>query len=192
MGSLCKKPGVGSVYRPVFGERLLPKPRACQRGFVSESLRHFGACGGCIELLVVERAGSERELADGCAERSRKRGKRYGREGSAVGSPAPLVAIAQARDLYGLTAREEEILCLLAQKKTVPTIAADMFLAQGTVKAHVQHIYQKDGHSQPQRARGVLGCEVVLARTCRASGRRSCPNGSVGCCLPIDGRQLGQ
>ena len=60
-------------------------------------------------------------------------------------------AIARARDLYGLTAREEEILCLLAQKKTVPTIATDMFLAQGTVKAHVQHIYQKMGiHSRKE------------------------------------------
>ena len=69
-------------------------------------------------------------------------------EGSGAG---PLVAIAQARDLYGLTPREEEILCLLAQKKNVPAIAADMFLAQGTVKAHVQHIYQKMGvHSRKE------------------------------------------
>lgn len=84
-------------------------------------------------------------------------GKDSGREGSAVGSPAPLVAIAQARDLYGLTAREEEILCLLAQKKTVPTIAADMFLAQGTVKAHVQHIYQKMGIHSRKELEAFLG-----------------------------------
>ena len=84
-------------------------------------------------------------------------GKDTGREGSAVGSPAPLVAIAQARDLYGLTAREEEILCLLAQKKTVPTIAADMFLAQGTVKAHVQHIYQKMGIHSRKELEAFLG-----------------------------------
>ena len=60
-------------------------------------------------------------------------------------------AIARARELYGLTAREEEVLGLLAQRKTVPTIAEDMFLAQGTVKAHVQHIYQKmDVHSRAE------------------------------------------
>lgn len=63
----------------------------------------------------------------------------------------PLVTIAQARDLYGLTDREEEVLYLLVQKKSVPVIAADMFLAQGTVKAHVQHIYQKMGvHSRKE------------------------------------------
>ena len=84
-------------------------------------------------------------------------GKDAGREGSAAGSPAPLVAIARARDLYGLTACEEEILCLLAQKKTVPTIAADMFLAQGTVKAHVQHIYQKMGIHSRKELEAFLG-----------------------------------
>ena len=79
------------------------------------------------------------------------RGEDTGLGGNATSPAGPLVAIAQARDLYGLTAREEEILCLLAQKKTVPTIAADMFLAQGTVKAHVQHIYQKmDIHSRKE------------------------------------------
>lgn len=84
-------------------------------------------------------------------------GKDAGREGSAAGSPAPLVAIARARDLYGLTAREEGILCLLAQKKTVPTIAADMFLAQGTVKAHVQHIYQKMSIHSRKELEAFLG-----------------------------------
>ena len=70
---------------------------------------------------------------------------------------SPLVAIAQARELYGLTPREEEILCLLAQKKNVPAIAADMFLAQGTVKAHVQHIYQKMGVHSRKELEGILG-----------------------------------
>lgn len=69
----------------------------------------------------------------------------------------PLLAIARARDLYGLTAREEEILCLLAQQKTVPVIAADMFLAQGTVKAHVQHIYQKMGVHSRRELEAALG-----------------------------------
>lgn len=64
---------------------------------------------------------------------------------------ARLAAVARARDIYGLTDREEEILYLLAQHKKVPTIAKDMFIAQGTVKAHVQHIYQKMGvHSRTE------------------------------------------
>ena len=72
-------------------------------------------------------------------------------------SAGPLVAISQARELYRLTAREEEILCLLAQKKTVPIIASDMFLAQGTVKAHVQHIYQKMGVHSRKELEAALG-----------------------------------
>lgn len=60
-------------------------------------------------------------------------------------------AIAQLKTLFNLTDREEEILYMLAAKKTVPTIARDMFLAQGTVKAHIQHIYQKTGvHSRKE------------------------------------------
>lgn len=78
-------------------------------------------------------------------------------EGGGAVTSGPLVAIAQARELYGLTAREEEILCLLAQKKTVPAIAADMFLAQGTVKAHVQHIYQKMGVHSRKELEAALG-----------------------------------
>lgn len=59
--------------------------------------------------------------------------------------------IAQLKTLFNLTDREEEILYLLAAKKTVPVIARDMFLAQGTVKAHIQHIYQKTGvHSRKE------------------------------------------
>ncbi len=72
-------------------------------------------------------------------------------EGPGGGQAAPPMAIARARAVFDLTAREEEVLCLLAQGKNVPTIAADMFLAQGTVKAHVQHIYQKmDVHSRTE------------------------------------------
>ena len=52
---------------------------------------------------------------------------------------------------FGLTAREEEVLHLLAQGKMVAAIADDLFLAQGTVKAHIQHIYQKLGiHSRSE------------------------------------------
>ena len=52
---------------------------------------------------------------------------------------------------YGLTQREIEVLHLLAQGKTNAEIGQDMFIAEGTVKAHVQHIYQKlDVHSRKE------------------------------------------
>ncbi len=52
---------------------------------------------------------------------------------------------------YHLTARELEILRLLAQRKTVGMIERDLFIANGTAKAHVRHIYQKlDIHSREE------------------------------------------
>ena len=35
------------------------------------------------------------------------------------------------------------MLLLLAQKKTISTIEHELFIANGTAKAHVRHIYQK-------------------------------------------------
>lgn len=46
---------------------------------------------------------------------------------------------------HRLTARESEVLLLLAQKKTISTIEHELFIANGTAKAHVRHIYQKLG-----------------------------------------------
>lgn len=46
---------------------------------------------------------------------------------------------------YKLSSREEEVLSLLAQKKTVGIIERELLIANGTAKAHVRHIYQKLG-----------------------------------------------
>ena len=55
----------------------------------------------------------------------------------------------QAR--YGFTAREFELFDLLVQGMTTTQIAASLFISEGTVKAHVQHIYRKaDVHSREE------------------------------------------
>ena len=46
-------------------------------------------------------------------------------------------------DLYNLTDREKEVFHLLAQGKSNIEIAHDMFVLEGTVKAHLHHIYTK-------------------------------------------------
>jgi DNA-binding CsgD family transcriptional regulator len=46
---------------------------------------------------------------------------------------------------YNLTQRESEVLLLLAQKKSIANIEHDLFIANGTAKTHVQHIYKKLG-----------------------------------------------
>lgn len=63
---------------------------------------------------------------------------------------------------YQLTQREIEVLHLMAEGKTNHGIAQDMFIAESTVKVHVQHIYQKlDVHSRKELARllGMPGAE---------------------------------
>lgn len=46
---------------------------------------------------------------------------------------------------YGLSPREDEILRLYAKGKNGPTIARDLFIAEGTLKTHTHHIYSKLG-----------------------------------------------
>ncbi|MFQ9741988.1 MAG: response regulator transcription factor [Slackia sp.] len=50
---------------------------------------------------------------------------------------------------HGLTARETEVLTLIAQRKTRSEIEQELFLSQNTVKTHVRHVYAKIGvHSK--------------------------------------------
>ena len=52
-----------------------------------------------------------------------------------------------------LTPREDEILRLLARGKTNTQIEKELFIAAGTLKAHIQHIYVKTGvHSKKELA----------------------------------------
>ncbi|MEG0682661.1 MAG: LuxR C-terminal-related transcriptional regulator, partial [Raoultibacter sp.] len=51
----------------------------------------------------------------------------------------------------GLSQREEEVLLLLAQHKTVGAIERELFIANGTAKTHTRHIYRKlDIHSRDE------------------------------------------
>ncbi|BAK45842.1 helix-turn-helix transcriptional regulator [Eggerthella sp. YY7918] len=46
---------------------------------------------------------------------------------------------------YGLTPREQEIMALIAQRKSRAEIEQELFLSQNTVKTHVRHLYAKLG-----------------------------------------------
>jgi DNA-binding NarL/FixJ family response regulator len=46
-------------------------------------------------------------------------------------------------DLDALTSREREVLALIGQGKTNAEIAAELFVSEGTVKTHVNHIFAK-------------------------------------------------
>lgn len=57
----------------------------------------------------------------------------------------------------GLSPREDEIVRLLARKKTMAAIARDLYIAEGTVKAHVRHIYEKAGINSRKELYELLG-----------------------------------
>ena len=55
-----------------------------------------------------------------------------------------------AGELHGLSAREVEVMSLIADGQTNGEIAAHLFLAEKTVKNHVRRIYSKLGvHTRP-------------------------------------------
>jgi DNA-binding NarL/FixJ family response regulator len=69
------------------------------------------------------------------------------RSGGSVVDPAlveELVRARRARDpLEGLTAREREVLALMAEGRSNAGIARTLWLAEGTVEKHVRNIFQK-------------------------------------------------
>lgn len=68
--------------------------------------------------------------------------------------------VAEVAREHGLSTREEEVLLLLGQRKTVGIIERELFIANGTAKAHVRHIYQKlDIHTR-QELFDMLGVET--------------------------------
>jgi DNA-binding NarL/FixJ family response regulator len=55
----------------------------------------------------------------------------------------PPAAVAAAADLDSLTGREREVLALIGRGRTNGEIAAELFVSEGTVKTHVNHLFTK-------------------------------------------------
>ncbi|RNL47139.1 helix-turn-helix transcriptional regulator [Paraeggerthella hongkongensis] len=66
--------------------------------------------------------------------------------------------------VYSLSPREEEVLQLLAQRATVAEIEEALYVSQGTVKAHVNHIYRKLGIHSKAELFGLLDSPEKPAR----------------------------
>jgi DNA-binding NarL/FixJ family response regulator len=55
----------------------------------------------------------------------------------------PPAGAAAAAGLDGLTSREREVLALIGRGRTNGEIAAELFVSEGTVKTHVNHLFTK-------------------------------------------------
>jgi DNA-binding NarL/FixJ family response regulator len=68
---------------------------------------------------------------------------------SSSAAPAPIDAAAlpsgPAPAPAGLTAREVDVLRLIAAGKSNPEIAKDLFVSEATVKTHINHVFAKTG-----------------------------------------------
>ena len=61
----------------------------------------------------------------------------------AIYRAAPAAADGQDPELDALTARELEVLALIGRGRTNGEIAAELFVSEGTVKTHVNHVFTK-------------------------------------------------
>ena len=55
----------------------------------------------------------------------------------------PAASAADLATLDALTSREREVLALIGRGKTNGEIAAELFVSEGTVKTHVNHVFTK-------------------------------------------------
>ena len=81
------------------------------------------------------------------------------RDGSGASSAEERLALscAIARKRYDLTPREEDVLFLLVQGKSIAEVAQALVIAKGTAKVHVRHIYEKlDVHTRDE-LKGIVG-----------------------------------
>ena len=58
-------------------------------------------------------------------------------------SAAPPASTAHRDGLNALTSREREVLALIGRGRTNGEIAAELFVSEGTVKTHVNHLFTK-------------------------------------------------
>ncbi len=65
-------------------------------------------------------------------------------------------------ELYGLTPREDEVLREIARRKDSQSIAQNLLIAPGTLKAHTRHIYEKMGIHTRGELYALLGIEGDL------------------------------
>ena len=153
IGSLCYHYNVSAVW--LFGIERGVRAAAMMTGrLISMSASAAGTSVAPLVVLAVLAAtfivATERRVSSpwGVQVRSPESSE----EAQAAAQRAALVQrCSELAGLYELSQREEEVLLLLAQGQSAGEIARELLVANGTVKAHVGHIYQKLGiHSREE------------------------------------------
>jgi DNA-binding CsgD family transcriptional regulator len=168
MGSLSYHYGVSAIW--LFGIERGVRAVAMMGGRVLDSaLAAAGVSAAPIVVLAVLVAtfmvATERRVSSPWGVQLREGETQEARD--AALRSALVERCGQLGREHGLSQREEEVLLLLAQGKTAGEIAHELLVANGTVKAHVGHIYQKlDIHCREELLERVSG---------RASGSASIP-----------------
>ena len=143
IGSICYRYGVGAVW--IFGIERSVRLVAMMAGRALGSV----SMGWPVTALVVVGAAvgtwlifSERDLtADWGVVLYREDEDLY----QTALKNARTKACGELARTYGLTGREEEVLLMLANRKTASDIERELCVANGTAKAHIRHVYRKLG-----------------------------------------------
>ena len=119
--------------------------RAGARGYLTKD-------AGRAELAAAVRAA-----ANGQATFAREVGERLAQGFAAAASPTPDAAVAPSADVLRerfptLTAREAEVLALIAEGRSNAEIAATLYLGVSTVKSHINALFGKLGVRDRARA----------------------------------------
>lgn len=152
MGSLSYHYGVSAVW--LFGIERGVRALAMIAGrLADEALTFLGLPVAPLIVMAVLVAtfmvATERRLSSAWGVQVREEESPAARE--AARRRALVARCAELGSAHGLSQREEEVLLLLAQGKTAGEIARELMIANGTVKAHVGHIYQKlDVHTRDE------------------------------------------
>lgn len=133
----------GAIFAGITLRRLFQDAGLAQSSSVLMACAFVGMLGilACVLLWRSERAVNADWGAAGIEIESGKR----------IVSPRErlIVRCEQLAKDCGLTAREAEVLILIAQRKTRSEMEQELFLSQNTVKTHVRHVYAKLGvHSK--------------------------------------------
>ena len=134
----------------MFGELELPFPAALAQRRAAAALLRTGDVPAARELLLAARSTAERlgslPLLDDCAAAI-----------AGLGTAAPLPSHGkQPRALAGLTARELDVMVLVAAGNTSREVGAALFISPRTVEMHVQGCLLKLGCRTRAEAVGKL------------------------------------